>query len=102
MKTKLFALFFLSLFVCFQSNAAVPNGDGQDVRYVVSSKRIWFVADEMPVKCMCVKIKDSSDKVVLEKCLNSKTADWSLNVESLPQGEYSIFIGKEKMGTFKH
>jgi hypothetical protein len=102
MKTKLIALLMLSLLTGAFQTAYADNGcDPTDVKVVISEKKIWFVADEMPVKCLCVKIKNSEDKVVLEKCLSSKTADWSLSVESLPKGEYTILMGKDKSIKFR-
>lgn len=102
MNTKLFAALIFSLLAsAFQTVQAANGGDPTDIKVVVSEKKIWFVADEMPVKCICVKVKDSADKVVLEKCLSSKTADWSLSVESLPKGEYTIHLGQDKKVKFK-
>ncbi len=102
MKTKLFSIFFFALFASVLPTAnAAQSGDPSDVKVVVSAKKIWFVADEMPVKCLCVKVTNSDDKVVLEKCLSSKTADWSLNVEALPKGEYTIHMGKDKTVKFR-
>ena len=102
MKTKIFSLFLLSFLAsAFSPLAANIDTDPVDVKVVVSAKKIWFITDETPVKCLCVKVKDSHDKVVLEKCLNSKTADWSLNVESLPKGEYTVMLGQEKSVKFK-
>ena len=101
MKTKLFVVLIFSLLTSVLSSANAANGgEPSDVKIVVSAKRIWFVADEMPVKCLCVKVKNSDDKVVLEKCLSSKTADWSLNVEALPKGDYTIHVGKDKSVKF--
>ncbi len=103
MKTKLFAVLMISLFasVFTSANAAAFGGDPADIKVVISDKKIWFVADEMPVKCICVKVKNSEGKVVLEKCLNSKTADWSLSLESLPKGDYSVEMGKDRTEKFK-
>jgi hypothetical protein len=94
---KLFAILIFSVLNGIFSTAnAATISDPNDVKIVISAKKIWVVADEMPVKCLCVKVKNSADKVVLEKCLNSKTADWSLSLESLPKGEYSVQVGKDK------
>ena len=102
MKSRLFSILVFSLLASVFSTANAANsGDPTDIKIVVSGKKIWFIADEMPVKCLCIKIKNSDNKVVLEKCLNSKTADWSLNVESLPKGEYTILVGKDKTLKFK-
>lgn len=102
MKTKLFAAFaFLFLTTLCSTAFAAPAGGFDDIKVVVSEKKIWFVADEIPVKCLCIKVKDAVGKVVLEKCLSSKVADWSLNTESLPKGEYTVEVGKEKTVKFK-
>jgi hypothetical protein len=101
MKSTFFALIITSLFASVLSAAPLSTGgDPTDVKVVVSGKKIWFVADEMPVKCLCVKVKDNAGKVVLEKCLSSKTADWSLNVENLPRGKYTVEYGKDKSVAF--
>ncbi len=102
MNTKLFAALLISLLTSAFQTALAANGcEPGDVKIVVSEKKIWFIADEIPVKCLCVKVKDSAGKVVLEKCLNSKTADWSLNVESLPKGEYTLVVGKDRTLNFR-
>ena len=102
MNTKLIALFIFSLIASFSPAANAANGDDPtDIKVVISEKKIWFIADEMPLKCLCIKVKNSEDKVVLEKCLSSKSADWSLNVESLPKGEYTVLVGKDKSVKFR-
>ena len=55
----------------------------------------------MPVKCLCIKVKNAAGEIVLEKCLNSKIADWSMNVEYLPKGDYLVEVGKDKTVKFK-
>jgi len=102
MNTKFFTVLFFTLLTSVCQTAIAGNGyEPSDIKIVVSAKKIWFIADEMPMKCLCVKVKDHSDKVVLEKCLNSKTADWSLNVESLPKGEYTLVVGKDRTQKFR-
>ena len=102
MKTKLFAVLLISLISSAFQTAAAENGtDPSDVKIVISEKKIWFIADEMPVKCLCIKVKNSEGEIVLEKCLNSKMVDWSLNVESLPKGEYTLMVGKDRTLKFK-
>ncbi len=102
MKTKIFTvLFFALLTTAFQTANAANTCEPGDVKVVIAEKKIWFVADEMPVKCLCVKVKDHTGKVLLEKCLNSKTADWSLNVETLPKGEYILLVGADKTVKFR-
>lgn len=102
MNTKLFTVLLISLITSVFQTATAANGSGSgDVKIVISAKKIWFIADEIPVKCLCVKVKDNAGKVVLEKCLNSKTADWSLNVESLPKGEYTLVVGKDRTLKFR-
>lgn len=102
MKTKIFVTLLISLMTGVSQIAMAANGgEPSDVKIVVSEKKIWFIADEMPVKCLCIKVKDNAGKVVLEKCLNSKTADWSLSVESLPKGEYTLVVGKDRTLKFR-
>lgn len=102
MKTKLFAVLIFSLLAsAFQTVAAANGSDPNEVKIVISAKKIWFVADEMPVKSLHIKVTNNEGKVVLEKCLTSKSADWSLNVESLPKGDYTILVGKDRTVKFK-
>jgi hypothetical protein len=99
MKTKtLFAIllgFALSLFheTATAASPAAFGGD-PDVKVVVSQKRIWLVADEISVKNLTVQVKNEQGRIVLEKQFSSKMADWSLNIESLPKGKYSVTVGK--------
>jgi hypothetical protein len=65
-----------------------------DVKVVISHKRIWFVADELPLKCLKTRVIDAKGKVVIEKCFTSKSAQWSLDIEALPKGEYTLVVGE--------
>lgn len=114
MKTKLFALLSFALFFSQlqAANAARPanistaavscekGGDVGDIKIVVSQKRIWLIADEMPMKCLKTQIKDAQGNVVLEKCFTSKCNDWFLNIEALPKGEYTFHLG-DRVEKFK-
>jgi hypothetical protein len=105
MKTKLLLVALFSLFLSFNQNvfASAPDftGGDPDVKVVVSQKRIWLVADEMSVKSLTVQVLNEQGKVVMEKHFSSKMTDWSLRIESLPQGKYSIMIGDKKTTDFK-
>jgi hypothetical protein len=104
MKTKLLlvALFSLLLSLSQTLSASTPNtwGGDPEIKVVVGAKRIWLVADEISVKCLTVQVQNEQGKVVMEKYLSSKVADWSLNIESLPNGKYSVVIGGKKMQSF--
>lgn len=104
MKTKLFLVALFSLF--FSLNQSVAGSDSNiqhndpDVKVVVSQKRIWLMTDEISVKCLTVQVTNEQGRVVAEKYLSSKTTDWSLNIESLPAGNYTVMIGSKKMTQF--
>ncbi|MFN0036104.1 MAG: DUF3244 domain-containing protein [Saprospiraceae bacterium] len=85
----------------FAEATAGKGGDPTDLKVVVSQKRIWLVADETPMKCLKTQVKNAQGKVVLEKCFTSKTADWYLNIEALPKGEYTLHLGSERVEKFK-
>lgn len=82
-------------------NIETSGGDPIDIKVVVAQKRIWLVADEMPMKCLKTQIKNVKGEVVLEKCFSSKCADWFLNIESLPKGEYTLHLGASRVEKFK-
>jgi hypothetical protein len=46
-------------------------------------------------------VLDEQGKVVMEKHFSSKMTDWSLRIESLPKGKYSVMAGDKKMTDFK-
>ncbi len=75
--------------------------DPIDINVVVSQKRIWLVADERPMKCLKAQIKNAEGKIVLEKCFTSKCADWFLNIEALPKGDYTLHLGADYVEKFK-
>lgn len=103
MKTRIFAF----ALICFFFNAlqpvsaAVPDNDPA-VKVVVSAKRIWLVTDEISVKNMTVQVLDKNGKVVLEKSFSSKMTDWSLQIEQLPRGCYSVMIDGQNATCFNH
>lgn len=119
MKTKLFAVLSFALIINqLQANnlpqSAVvrtqnvaqaafdqAGGDPLDIKVVVSQKRIWFVADEMPMKCLKTKVLNADGKVMLEKCFTSKCSEWFLNIEELPKGEYTLHMGNDRVEKFK-
>jgi len=72
-----------------------------DIKIVFSQKRIWLLADEMPMKCLNTQIKNEAGSIVFEKCFTSKCADWSLNIEALPKGEYTLYLGTDRVEKFK-
>jgi len=85
----------------FAKATAGKGADPLDFKVVISQKRIWFVADEMPMKCLKTHIKNSEGKIVLEKCFSSKCAEWFLNIEALPKGEYTLHLGADHVEKFK-
>ena len=105
MKTKLFlVILFGLLFSLPQNLSAMPSnffGGGSDIKVVVGTKRIWLVADEISVKNLTVQVLNEQGKLVMEKQFSSKTADWSLRIECLPEGRYSVVVGNEKKADFK-
>lgn len=105
MKTKLLLAALVSLFFSLHQTAAASNsaiwGNDPDVKVFVSQKRIWLVTDEISVKSLTVQVLDEHGKVVMEKHFSSKMADWSLRIEALPEGKYSVKVGSKKMTDFK-
>lgn len=83
--------------VCMEEN---KGGDPIDIKIVVAQKRIWLVADEMPMKCLKTQIKNAKGEVVLEKCFSSKCADWYLDIERLPKGDYTLHLGANRIEKF--
>lgn len=77
------------------------GGEPNDIKIVVSQKRIWLLTDEMPMKCLKTQVKDATGKVVLEKCFTSKCSNWSLDIEALPRGEYTLYLGTDQIEKFK-
>ncbi|MBL7806564.1 MAG: hypothetical protein JNN28_02050 [Saprospiraceae bacterium] len=126
MKTKLFALLAFSLSLTQVQATGYPStggsyncecmpatssettelamnagGDPLDIKVVFSQKRIYLVADEMPMKCLKIKVCNAAGEAVIEKCFSSKCAEWFLNIETLPKGEYTLFIGEKRTEKFK-
>ena len=105
MKTNIFRTFVLCLFLSLNhattSTAATFFGGEPEVKVVVSQKRIWLVTDEISVKNLTVQVMNEKGKVVMEKTFSSKMTDWSLQIGSLPEGKYSVMIGRKKMTEFQ-
>lgn len=77
------------------ATAAAPQHD-PEVKVIVTPRRIWLVADEIPVHSLQVRVFDATGKVVLERKFSSKTADWSLDLAALPTGRYSVVAGAQE------
>lgn len=105
MKTNIFRTLVLCLFLSLNhattATAATFLGQDPEIKVVVSQKRIWLVTDEISVKKLTVQVTNEKGKVVLEKTFSSKMTDWSLQIGSLPEGNYSVMIGSKKMTEFK-
>jgi len=121
MKTQLIAVLFLSLTLhplqatnlcsapymslnAYQASLESSQDAGSrptDIKVVFSQKRIWLLADEMPMKCLNAQIKNEAGEIVFKKCFTSKCADWSLNIEALPKGGYTLCLGNDRVEKFK-
>lgn len=103
MKTRIFAFALICFFFnMLQPVWAASSASDPAVKVVVSAKRIWLVTDEISVKSMSVQVMDQNGKTVLEKNFSSKTTDWSLYIEQLPKGCYTVQIDGKKATCFKH
>ncbi len=103
MKTRIFA----TALICFFFNLLQPVSASNiqadpEVKVIVSAKRIWLVADEMAVKSLMVQVRDQKGNVVLEQNFSSKITDWSLSIDQLPKGCYTVQVGGQKATSFKH
>lgn len=91
---------FLSLNHALANTTAYQHND-PEIKVVVSQKRIWLVTDEISVKNLTVQVMNEQGKIVMEKTLSSKMTDWSLNIESLASGKYSVMVGSKKVTAFE-
>ncbi len=95
MKNSILVALICALFLQIAPATAATVTQFPEVKVVVSARRIWLVADEMPVKNLQVQVFNVAGKVVLDKKFSSKTADWSLDLTALPAGEYTVVAGKQ-------
>ncbi|MCC6282369.1 MAG: hypothetical protein IT262_17325 [Saprospiraceae bacterium] len=102
MKTRIFATALICFFFHLAQpvSAATPASD-PEVKVVVSAKRIWLVTDELSVKSLNVQVFDQKGVVVMEKTFSSKMTDWSLQIENLPKGCYTVKVGAQQATCFK-
>jgi hypothetical protein len=98
MKSALFSLIIAAIFLFAAPSNAANTPD--DIRVVISEKKIWLVADEIPYVKLLVQIKNTNGVVVCEKVLSSKNADWSIDVSCLTKGRYTLYVGDEKTVVF--
>lgn len=102
MKSQFFAAvvtFFLALGFLNTVSASQPLTI-TDVQVVMTQKKIWFVADESPVKCMRVQMLDEQGAVVMQKQFSSKITEWSLDVHELPAGTYQLLVDDMPVKSF--
>jgi len=95
MKKSLFAAFYCALFLQIMPATAAVFSQQPEVKVIVSPRRIWLVADEMPVKNLQVQIFNAAGKIMVDQKFSSKTADWSLDVTALPAGSYTVVAGSQ-------
>ncbi len=100
MKKSFLITLFCTLFLQMNTVAATLQHE-PEVKVIVSPRRIWLVADEMPVKSLIVQVFNLDGKVVLEQHFSSKTADWSLDLQSLPTGRYLVVAGTQEAIRFR-
>ncbi len=101
MKKSFFITLFCALFLQMTTATAAPAQNDPEVKVIVSPRRIWIVTDEMPVKSLTVQVLDTAGKVVMEQKFSSKTADWSLDLQTLPAGRYSVVAGAQEPIRFR-
>ena len=105
MKSHVLTVLF-ALIISFTSTNALfavpvlPAGGVPDVQIVVSQKKIWFLANETPVKKLDVQIINEKGCIILQKQLSSKITDWSIDVQELPSGTYRILLDAVLSKTF--
>ena len=102
MKNSSIVVLFCALFLALSpSTVLAAAAHFPEVKIIVSARRIWLIADEMPVKNLPVKIFNAAGKVVVDKQFSSKTADWSLDLTVLPAGEYTVVAGTQSPVHFR-
>ncbi len=101
MKFSCIVALFCALFSTIAPATVTAATHLPEVKVIVSARRIWLVADEMPVKNLTVQVFNAAGKLVLDQKFSSKTADWSLDVTNLPAGAYTIVAGKQAPVLFK-
>ncbi|MEI6409705.1 MAG: hypothetical protein WCR52_10005 [Bacteroidota bacterium] len=103
MKSQFFAAlvtFFFAAGIFSPVFAAQSPLTNTDVQVVMTQKKIRFVADESPVKCLRVMMTNEQGAVVIQKQFNSKITDWSIDVRELPAGTYQLQIDDLPAKTF--
>lgn len=101
MKNCFLIALFCALFLQMNTAAATTPSNDPEVKVIVSPRRIWLVTDEMPVKKLTVQVLDTAGKVVMEQHFSSKTADWSLDLQALPAGRYTVVAGAQEPIRFR-
>lgn len=74
---------------------------GNDLKVVVTPKKVWFVHDETPLQFLNVQVQDAAGKVLIEKAFDRKNGDWSVDIAALPQGKYRVAVGGEVVKRFE-
>ena len=103
MKTKFFMAILLACALMAPALATnMPNtGLDPEIKVVVSTKRIWLICDETPIKQLAVKVLDNKGTVVAQSQFSSQIVNWSLNIQHLPAGNYIVMVGDRKASEFK-
>jgi len=103
MKSQFFAAlvtFFFAVGISTTVFAAQSPLTITDVQVVMTQKKIRFVADESPVKCLRVMMTNEQGAVVIQKQFSSKITDWSIDVHELPAGTYQLQVDDMPAKTF--
>lgn len=103
MKTKLFtvAVMILIGFGSLNAQRSFAAGVEPVLKAVVSAKRIWIVGDETPIKQIAVQVLDKQGAVVAQRSYSSNIVNWSMDIQQLPSGHYSLLIGDKKVREFE-
>lgn len=103
MKTKLLTAAMAALMTIGSLYAQRSFGSGvePELKAIISAKRIWIVGDETPIKQIAVKVLDKKGAVVAQHPYSSNIVNWSMDIQQLPSGHYSLFIGDKKVREFE-
>jgi len=102
MKNILLLALFTALSAQALIAAALPCPTcGNDLKVVVTPKKVWFVHDETPLQFLNVQVQDAAGKVLIEKAFDRKNGDWSVDIGTLPQGKYRVAVGGEVVKRFE-
>ncbi len=97
----LFTFWLLTAPVMPAQTHSTPYVRAPYIEIVVATDKIWLLPEETPTADIRAEIVDAAHRVVLARTFSTKEEGWSLDISSLPPGQYRLQLSSGQREYFE-